>query len=232
MKTYYVSPHYDDAIGSCGGKIYFDFLSNISSTIITVFSEVEEPFSEYAKKLHDYWKIENPYLERKKENENACIIVKAHEINLPYKDAIYRSCNNKYLYPNDGDIFNPINSLDNDLCNQIIENIKSIIKKDDIVYFPLGVGNHVDHMIVHNVGVILKKEGYNIKFYRDFSYKCDLVLNNEYKKNIFKLSDELIEKKSIAMSKYVSQIEMLFENKEKIIDYYKIKLKGIEEYYE
>ena len=34
------------------------------------------------------------------------------------------------------------------------------------------------------------------------------------------------------MSKYVSQIEMLFENKEKIIDYYKVKLKGIEEYYE
>ena len=53
MKIFYISPHYDDAVGSCGARISKDKVENDVS-LITIFSEVKKPFSEYANMLHTY----------------------------------------------------------------------------------------------------------------------------------------------------------------------------------
>lgn len=231
MSVYYISPHYDDAIGSCGGKIYLDFLAQQNPNIITIFAEVKAPFSDYANDLHEYWRITNPFIERKQENINACRVISAQEKSLKYLDAIYRNDNGEYLYPQDGDIFKKMHNNDTKLYLDILNDLKSIITKSDLLYFPLGVGNHVDHIITNMVGNKLKEEGYNVVYYVDFSYEGSIPTKYIQKETII-LDDEIIKQKSLAMREYKSQVEMLFESEEKIFDYYKIKQNGKEDYYE
>lgn len=231
MAVYYISPHFDDAIGSCGGKIYLDYLAQKNPHIITIFGEVKEPFSKYATDLHKYWDIKDPFRERKEENKNACAIIKAKNISLKYCDAIYRIYNNKHMYSIDGSIFKEIHVADKDLYLDISNDLLKLVTKKDKLYFPLGIGNHVDHIIVNKVGQYLKEKGYKVEYYADFSYEG--TIPKKYKKiEVIKLPKDILMKKALAMSKYTSQINMLFGSEDKILDYYQDKLKGGEEYYE
>ena len=96
MKIYYISPHFDDAIGSCGGKINNDRVNGNDVYVVTIFSRVTAPFSDYAKSLHDYWNLVDPFNDRKKENLDACESIGAKVLNLEYEDAIYRKKDNIY----------------------------------------------------------------------------------------------------------------------------------------
>lgn len=90
MKAYYISPHFDDAIGSCGGRIHSDLVNGTDVYLITIFSKVTGPFSDYAILLHNYWKLSDPFNDRKNENFEACKSLGIKTINLEYEDAIYR----------------------------------------------------------------------------------------------------------------------------------------------
>lgn len=231
MSLYYVSPHYDDAIGSCGGKIYMDYLNKKKPIIITVFSDVAAPFSNYADELHKYWGIKNPFTERKEENKNACKVINALEMKLSFEDAIYRTNNNEHLYPYNGDIFKKISKHDENLYIKIVDKLLNIINKDDILYFPMGIGSHVDHVIINKVGEYLKNNGYNVIYYVDFSYEGTIPIKYKLKESLV-LEPKIIEKKSLAMAQYKSQINMLFGDKNNIFNYYLLKMKGKEDYYE
>lgn len=233
MKIFYISPHFDDAIGSCGGKIYQDILNKNDVAIITIFSKTKTPYSDYAKSLHEYWNLKNPINDRNRENENACQILNAKIINLNYLDAIYRTHNNNYLYPEDGDIFKDINNYDYNLKELIEEDLLKKIDKDSILYFPLSVGNHVDHIITYQVGLALKKKGYKVVFYKDNFYEGQLPEEcQKLKKFEIIMDDDMLLKKCESVSRYTSQINMLFGGEDKIKEYYEAKLKRREEYYE
>lgn len=231
MKAYYISPHFDDAIGSCGGRIHSDLVNGTDVYLITIFSKVTGPFSDYAILLHNYWKLSDPFNDRKNENFEACKSLGIKTINLEYEDAIYRKKDNIYLYPNDGDIFKKIAPDDSLLLEKIYTNFKKRFSKDDKYYFPMSIGNHVDHCIANIIGRKLKREGYNILFYSDFSYE-DFTSNRKEKKEIFYLTEENIKAKINAVSKYKSQIFMIFGSIEKIEEYYRNKLNKEEIYYE
>lgn len=231
MKVYYISPHFDDAIGSCGGKIHSDIINGDDVYLVTIFSKVTAPFSDYASSLHDYWKLSDPFNDRKNENFEACKSLGVKAINLEYADAIYRKKDNIYLYPNDGDIFKEIVSDDKSLLEKIYTNFKKNFSKDYKYYFPMSIGNHVDHCITNIIGRKLKGDGYNIIFYSDFSYE-NVIPNRNEKKQIFYLTEENIKAKINAVAKYKSQIFMIFGSTEKIEEYYRNKLNKEEIYYE
>ncbi len=231
MKIYYISPHFDDAIGSCGGKIHNDIINGNVVYLVTIFSKVSAPFSDYANSLHDYWKLSDPFRDRKNENIEACKSLGAKVINLEYEDAIYRRKDNIYLYPNDGDIFKKIVTEDKSLLEEIYTNFKEKFSKNYKYYFPMSIGNHVDHCITNIIGRKLKSEGYNIIFYADFSYEGSILNRNE-KEEVYHLSEEDIKAKINAVSKYKSQIFMIFGSVERIDEYYKNKLNKEEIYYE
>ena len=90
MKVYYISPHFDDAIGSCGGRIHSDLINGNNVYLVTIFSKVTAPFSDYASSLHNYWQLSDPFNDRKNENFEACKSLGIKTINLEYEDAIYR----------------------------------------------------------------------------------------------------------------------------------------------
>ena len=231
MKVYYISPHFDDAIGSCGGKIHSDIINGNDVYLVTIFSKVTAPFSDYANSLHDYWKLSDPFNDRKKENFEACKSLGVKAINLEYEDAIYRKKDNIYLYPNDGDIFKGIVPDDKSLLKKIYTDFKKNFSKDYNYYFPMSIGKHVDHCITNIIGRKIKCNGYNIIFYSDFSYE-DVTSNRNKKKQIFYLTEENIKAKINAVSKYKSQIFMIFGSAEKIEEYYRNKLNKEEIYYE
>ena len=232
MKIFYVSPHYDDAVGSCGARISKDNLNNEVS-LITVFSEVKEPFSTYANMLHDYWKLIDPINDRKNENINVCKYLNISNIMLRFLDAVYRTVNNDYIYPNQDSIFSEVSPLDLELVNKIKKELMTYITKEDLLYFPLSVGSHVDHVIVSEIGKVLKEENYQVRFYLEFSYDGKLPeICNTLKENRLKLDDQFINKKIEAMKLYKSQVNMLHEDETKIEEYYKSKLEGVETYYE
>lgn len=231
MKVYYISPHFDDAIGSCGGKIHSDLINGNNVYLVTIFSKVTAPFSDYASSLHNYWQLSDPFNDRKNENFEACKSLGLKAINLEYEDAIYRKKDNIYLYPNDGDIFKKIASDDNLLLKKIYTNFKKNFSKDYKYYFPMSIGNHVDHRIANIIGRKLKCDGYNIMFYSDFSYE-NFTSNRKEKKRIFYLTEENIKAKITAVSKYKSQIFMIFGTVDKIEEYYRNKLNKEEIYYE
>ena len=232
MRIFYVSPHFDDAVGSCGARISRDSMENEVS-LITVFSEVKKPFSKYANELHEYWNLKDPLTDRKIENKNVCNFLGINNIMLGFLDAIYRTFDNEYIYPNQEAIFAEVSKLDFELVNKIKDALLRYITKEDLLFFPLGVGSHVDHVIVSEIGKILRNENYKIVFYLDFYYAgilpeiCESL--NEVR---IKFESGFVNAKINAMKLYKSQVPMLYGDESKIAEYYNIKLKGVEIYYE
>lgn len=232
MKILYISPHYDDAVGSCGARMSRDRIENEVS-LITVFSEVKKPFSGYANMLHEYWNLKNPLTDRKIENISVCKFLKINNIMLGFFDAIYRTFNNEYIYPNQEAIFSKVSPLDSKLVEKIKSRILSYITKEDLLYFPLGVGSHVDHIIVSEVGKILKSENYKVRFYLDFYYTGVLPEMCESLNQVkIKFESNFVNDKIDAVKLYKSQVQMLYGDESKIVEYYNSKLKGVEIYYE
>ena len=207
----FVSPHFDDAIGSCGCLINKLVTLGESIQILTVFTgEHDGKVSEFAKKLLDLWKLKNGVIERNIENIKACNVLGVGYSNLPYIEALYRKLGS-WLYPFDGDLFGHIHYADFYLPKEISSVISNIYSKDTIFYFPSGRGNHVDHILVKQVGELLLGNGFRVSFYTDFSYE-GLITNdvNVHKvTRYFNVGD--LEKKIKAFNEYKSQLKMLFK---------------------
>ena len=232
MKIFYISPHYDDAVGSCGARMSRDKMEN-EVNLITVFSEIKKPFSEYANMLHAYWNLKDPLSDRKNENIHVCKFLEINNIMLGFFDSIYRTFNNEYIYPSQESIFSKVSPLDSELIENIKNAILRYITKEDLIFFPLGVGSHVDHIIVSEVGKILKSENYKVSFYLDFYYTGMLPEMCESLDEVkIKFDSNFVNDKINAVKLYKSQVHMLYGDESKIAEYYNNKLKGVEIYYE
>lgn len=222
MRKFYFSPHFDDAVGSCGCDIYSSYKNDINTTIVTLFSgERPKCISNFAKSLLCEWNLENGVTERVLENENACKILHSSVINLPFIEAIYRIYNGEIVYSSKYDLFNKYDPSDYDLKYRMLSEIEKLITKDDMLYFPISRGNHVDHIIANEVGRILEDKGYTVIYYNDFSYEGKTNIEYAYSKIVNQYNEECLNKKKLAMKAYSSQLAMLFENT--TLDEYYIK---------
>jgi len=87
------------------------------------------------------------------------------------------------------------------------------------LYAPLGIGHHVDHQIVRQAACILRRDGYEVCFFEDYPYSaaagelegalCDAPGCN-WSSKLELLSSEDMEAKIAAISRYTSQLELLF----------------------
>lgn len=228
-----ISPHYDDVIGACAGIIMRD-KKLVTTTILTVFSDLELwNISEFAYHLHnDVWKDVSMGT-RKEENILACRCVDAMYEDMHYLDAIYRKDNDGWLYPHDGDIFKGLHMSDKQIMESIKSKLIKMIEDYDEVFFPLGLGGHVDHVIMSKIGLDFCELNSSIFFYKDFSYEesttdtQDLFLT----KKVYLSKEEQMAKEE-AVSKYNTQINMLFGCKEKIRGFYEKYYKDENGFYE
>lgn len=171
----FLSPHFDDAVLSCGGTIYKLTRAGESVMVLTIMGgalPTPLPATPFVRELHTRWQVgSDPVEARRREDRVALSSLGASVDYLPIPDCVYRIADGTALYPNRDAIFGEIHPQDEALnaVNLIAVNA------DTIVYAPLGVGNHVDHQIVRDWGLTLKTKlpSLVLRFYEEYPYTRD-----------------------------------------------------------
>ncbi len=220
MNWIYLSPHYDDAVLSCGGLIRDQVNRGDNVEVWTIFGgdPPAEELSLFAQVLHYRWGIPLESVEvRRSEDLNALRILGASAKHFDFQDCIYRKNfeSDEFLYEDmekitdGGDIGEP-------LLMKNIEERMSVLKKTDAqVVAPFSVGDHADHRIIR---IISDKFRIDIKYYLDFPYVFmgeSREKNQNYENYSFsnyKISGESLSSWKLAVAEYKSQISSFWEN--------------------
>jgi LmbE family N-acetylglucosaminyl deacetylase len=171
MRWIYLSPHFDDAVLSCGGLIWEQTHSGIAVEIWTVCAgnPPPGPTSEYAAGMHKAWKTGSAQETidlRRMEDRNAGRRVGALVQHLSIPDGIYRRSDTGTLfYPEN--IFSEPNPRDEKLADTISAEFAERLTQYDTLVCPLSLGGHVDHRITRMAAERLKRP---LWYYADIPY--------------------------------------------------------------
>jgi LmbE family N-acetylglucosaminyl deacetylase len=217
MRWIFISPHFDDAVLSCGGLICELNRQGIKVEIWTVNSGIPPvgPISDLITRVHAKWNTGSPeetVILRREEDQNAALQVGAVLQHLGMVDAIYRrSVSGEYFYTED--VFDPIHPGEADIVQQTAACIAaSGLEDEDIIVCPLALGGHVDHVIVRMAVEILGRETW---YYADipylFMHEEELVPAVEgMREQHFSISDESLGTWQVGIEAYTSQLSSLF----------------------
>lgn len=172
---------------------------------------------------------------RKAEEERYAYLIEGSVIFLDLPDAVHRG------YEGDDQLLGDVRPDDLPPHEELRQEILRL--EPQMVYFPLAVGNHVDHQLCREVGLALLAEGRRwvmpgpgfvgrLSFYEDFPYAwwsdfagpsdtglpgldlpTGVVLEAQY-------SDitDVMERKQAGLSLYASQMPRLFESEQQMLD--------------
>jgi LmbE family N-acetylglucosaminyl deacetylase len=227
----FLSPHFDDAVMSCGGKIHQLAISDQVVTVRTVMGQNPKQFPDtpIVRELHDRWGSGNDSVAiRIQEDEAAVKSLGAtpHRMTV-WPDCIYRcSKDGTPLYPSQESVFGNVHV--DDMAATLIPTIV-LSPRDDtkVIYAPLAVGHHVDHLIVRDWALELQRQNPSLTFlfYEDYPYSensgdVDLALFF-FKENGFTLerdtvilSDASVEAKIRAIGCYRTQMSSFWSGAE------------------
>ena len=164
----YISPHMDDVVLSCGGRIATQLSKGESVLIVTVFTgDVNEKSRPKGRALDPLINIKR----RRVEDEKAMERLGVDYIWLDYIDGIFRYRPPILRYG----LHMRVMDKERKLCEALHDDIRKICMaaRNKRLYLPLGVGQHVDHQILFQVGRRLKhwgKHDFELYFYEDVVY--------------------------------------------------------------
>lgn len=176
MVHIFASPHFDDAILSCGGTIHQLITAGETVRAVTMMGGLFKgtlPDTPILQDLHQRWQAgENPLLTRQNEDIRALETLDASFMHIPLPDCVYRLVNGIALYPSEESLFDEVHPEDPapTFLSEIGIPFQQMV---DVLYIPLGVGHHVDHQIVRDWGLAWlkrKPEKLEIKFYAEYPY--------------------------------------------------------------
>lgn len=217
----FLSPHYDDAVYSCGGMIYQLVQQGENVTILTVMAgrpTLPLPDTPVLKDNHQRWHAgDDPVTVRRAEDQNAAKILGAKTQYLNIPDCIYRVVNTEALYPSEESLWGDVHPDDPALT--ALQGIK--LNDVQILYAPMGIGKHVDHQLVRNwAWNIAKTSALPVKFYQDYPYMrqkeaVNLALgyfDSSLELEKIKISEQAMQQKIHAMAAYTSQIRSFWDD--------------------
>lgn len=227
MKHLFLSPHFDDAIYSCGGTIYDFTQQGDEVTILTLMAGEPTfplPDTPVLKDNHTRWEVgDNPIIARKQEDVTSAKIVGATTLYADLADCIYRVVDGKALYATEQSLWKNIHPQD-----PAINRLHHLELPDfDILYAPLGVGEHVDHLIIRDwAWQLAQRQELSVKFYVEYPYlRHKSAVKQAYEVfptvlESFKqqLSQAAMHHKIQAMAAYRSQIKSFWDNADEIAD--------------
>lgn len=193
----FISPHFDDAIGSAGGVINRLVESGEECCVMTIMTVIPWYHPKYA-----YY-----VLHRQSENRNAAKALKCSVKNAPFLDVVYRKGMRKLMKQAKKKLFT-VEVTEYNLIEKIRDYILMNTKSDDILIAPAGLGNHIDHRIVNIAVQDLDRRVY---FYEEFYYdieqtKSPLTADYAY---VYLTKNEISEKLD-AMLMYKKTLRKLF----------------------
>jgi len=216
MRWIYLSPHFDDAVLSCGGLIFDQVHGGKTVEIWTIFAGFPPPgpLSEFATVNHKLWGLatgEGTVSMRRAEDEAAAAIVGADLVHFDIPDAIYRrSRAGEYLYTQT--IMTPPQPADRGMPRRIATVLKSELREDDTLACPLALGGHVDHILVRRAAESLRRP---LHYYADIPYLLNNLLTLppavvSLDSDLFKVSSAGLETWLTGVAAYRSQVNSLF----------------------
>src|SRR5258706_6223201 len=163
IEAIFVSPHLDDVALSCGGTVTLLGARGLVE-IVTCFAATptgQEPETELMRRMHQMWcgpdaDSQSVWRVRLDEDAEAALSLGAQKVWLPYKDALYRDpkyCDRASLFP-------PMPTDEEPLRAALIADLLGHWREGGAppMYFPLGVGGHVDHKISASLVPQLRSE--------------------------------------------------------------------------
>lgn len=168
----YLSPHLDDVALSCGGRVHRRADRGEKVLAVSVFTgDVPEgPLSELAAAVLLSMGLgrDEALDTRRAEDLAACEILGAEAIHWPYEDATFRRDEDgEPLYATRRELFGEPAAADRELEDELVEAL-SQLPSADLVAAPLGVGGHVDHLLLRTAAE--RAFGDKVVFYEDFPY--------------------------------------------------------------
>ncbi len=177
----FLSPHFDDAILSCGATIHKLVQGGQEVHVLNVMAgePTTIPDTPIVRDAHARWKAgDNPVKTRQQEDASAVKRLGANLVNSEWPDCIYRTLVGTDIpcYPTREAIFGEVHPFDK-AATLYTWFSSSELKSTSTIYAPLGVGNHVDHQVVRNIGIIFKRErpSLALKFYEEYPYTRDIM---------------------------------------------------------
>lgn len=232
---YFISPHFDDAIFSAG-----DLMQSLSGkvpiTVINVFTKGGSgPYSisqkVYLKKC-GFKEAGELFKARDSEDRKVLKKIGVKRVNLGFTDSLFRQKTPskidkfsrllpelKIIYPTYR--FHVIKGLVSDHDRALIKEVATMLKglipndKNNIVFCPLGLGGHVDHIIVKDV---CKGTFKNLVFWEDFPYSLGETKNGFLKgKNLktFSFVKNPIKKSALVLG-YGTQVNSFLNGAKKL----------------
>lgn len=173
MNILYLSPHYDDAVYSCGGAIHTAAQRQPVQVLTLMAGEPQPPYpdSPIIRELHRRWEAgEHPVQERRQEDQTAAQILGCVTAYAEITDCIYRSANGQALYPSEESLWSVVHP--DDPAHQALRQIALPATRALTIFAPLGAGQHVDHLIVRDwaLELIPQHPEWEFWFYEDFPY--------------------------------------------------------------
>jgi LmbE family N-acetylglucosaminyl deacetylase len=229
MRWIYISPHLDDAALSAGGFLYEQSRAGIPVEIWTVVCGFPPPgeLTPRAQLEHFVWgtgTAEETVKLRREEDMEAAGIIGAKTVHFDVPDCIYRrGPDGEPLYL---DIFVPPHAAEAHLPDQIAQTIAPRLRREDQVICQLGIGGHVDHILVRQAVERLNRQ---LWYAADLPYLfkgpgelAPLVAGME--ESLYSITEAGLRAWVEAVLAYESQLSSLFESKEQVEE-------GIRAYY-
>lgn len=216
----YIAPHLDDAVLSCGGQIAQHIAAGSRVLVVTLCAASPTAgtrLTPYAEHLERTYALgADPTAGRRDEDMRALAILGCDGLHLDQFDAPYRLD----AYGTRGAVFAPP-VVDDPLEPATIQILNQLLAQQSQarLYLPLGVGSHVDHLVVYAAGLAVHKQGGNIVWYEDAPYAVDpelvtqrlAMLPDAFEPVVVQIGP-VLGRKLEAIAAYRSQIGKLFKD--------------------
>lgn len=171
----YLSPHFTDAVLSCGGQIARLTTTGATVIVATVFGgrPPAHDLSPLAAAVHARLDLgEDPVERRRQENRAALAALGAIGRSGDYLEALYRqdAAGKGWLYAREAALVGPVAPQERGLAYELAQDIAALAPAPAActLYAPLAIGNHVDQQLLRRAGLILQDAGYAVCFYEDY----------------------------------------------------------------
>ena len=233
MPCVFISPHLDDAILSSGGLL-LRLASKTETTVVTVFTEALLPPYTFSTRVNlkmcgGHKDARELFKLRREEDIAACKAIGARHVHLGFQDASFRKKENAsiisraigkifpeadHIYPTYrfNIISGKISKNDKHTLMMLEKKLRLFKKKagNCIIFCPIGLGGHVDHIIVREV---CRKVFPTVVFWEDYPYnlKTESRHNSVQKTVLGPLDMSGLEEEKLRMIYfYKSQVEPMF----------------------
>jgi LmbE family N-acetylglucosaminyl deacetylase len=212
----YLSPHFDDAVLSCGGNIHRRVGRGERVVVVTVCAaSPPKSLSPFAKQLHERWSQMGEF-DRAQEDRDALKRLGAEWIHLNYHDCIYRRAEGRWLYDSEESLWGDVSPLELYLVDELAKafNDAALLKPDAEVWSPFAIGDHVDHKLVKLAASAWRSRSkWRFRNYADYPYAVSFSGGIE-----IPLGDSDRQAKMESIRCYSSQFSTFWQGEAEMVD--------------